>query len=106
EGDEIDVYREQDQLDRHQHQDHVAAIEENAEHADREQDRRDGQVMREGDHSFIPSPTSGWVSRTASFGRRAFCRDTFCGRVSLRRRWVSTIAPIIATSRIRPAISN
>ena len=28
----------------------------------------------------------------------------FCGRVSRRLRWVSTIAPIIATSRISPAI--
>ena len=43
---------------------------------------------------------------TASSGRRSIWRPTFWPRTSPRLRWVSTIAPIIATSRIRPAISN
>src|SRR5262249_57421011 len=38
EGDQVDVDREQDQLDRHQDDDHVLAVEEDAENADREQD--------------------------------------------------------------------
>src|SRR6185369_13812138 len=106
ESDEVDVHCEQDQLDRHQHQDDVAAVEKDAEHADREQDRRNGDVVAERNHSFIPSPTAGSVSSMASSGLRATCFHTFCGRVSRRLRWVSTIAPIIATSRISPASSN
>ena len=106
ERDEVDVHGEQDQLDRHQHQDDVAAIEEDAEHADREQDRGHGEIMGQADHRVIPSPTSGSVSLIASPGRRASWREIFCGRVSRRLRCVRTIAPIIATSRISPAISN
>src|SRR5580704_16111851 len=37
ERDEIDVDREQDQLDRHQNDDDVLAVEKDAEHAEREQ---------------------------------------------------------------------
>ena len=39
ERDQVDVHREQDQLDRHQDDDDVLAVQEDAEHADREQDR-------------------------------------------------------------------
>jgi hypothetical protein len=42
EGDEVDVHRQQDQLDRHQDDDDVLAVEEDAEHAHHEQDRGDG----------------------------------------------------------------
>src|SRR6476620_4718920 len=76
ESDEVDVDREQDQLDRHQHQDDVAAVEEDAEHADGEQDRADREIMVEADHSFIPSPTPGSANFTASSGRRAICFQT------------------------------
>src|SRR5687768_5071530 len=41
EGDEVDVHREQDELDRHQDDDDVLAVEEDAEHAEHEQDRGD-----------------------------------------------------------------
>ena len=41
-----------------------------------------------------------------ALGTRSTWRETFWPRASLRLRWVSTIAPIIATSRISPAISN
>src|SRR5258707_846280 len=41
EGHEVDVDREQDQLDRHQDDDDILAVEENPEHAEREQDRAD-----------------------------------------------------------------
>ena len=106
EGDEVDVHREQDQLDRHQHQDDVAAVEEDAEHADREQDRGDGQIMARGRSQLHPLAHArleccNRLARTA-----AICLRDLLRRVSRRLRWVSTIAPIIATSRIRPAISN
>src|SRR5687768_17213233 len=55
EGDEVDVDREQHQLDRHHDDDDVLAVEKDAEHAGREEDRRDGQVMREADlHRLTP----------------------------------------------------
>src|SRR5579862_1695715 len=54
EGDEIDVDREQHQFDRHHDDDDVLAVEKNAEHAGREQDRRNRQVMREANrHSSV-----------------------------------------------------
>src|SRR4051812_4260626 len=52
-GDEVDVDREQHQLNRHHDDDDVLAVEENAEYAKREQDRRDGQVMREADAAHL-----------------------------------------------------
>src|SRR4051794_7251887 len=106
EGDEIDVHREQDQLDRHQDDDHVLPVQEDAEHAEHEQDRADGEVVAQADHSSTPCPTPGCMLRTASFGRRRTWRSMLCGRTSLRLRWVSTIAPIIATSRTMPAASK
>src|ERR1051326_4502595 len=57
EGDEVDVDREQHQLDRHHDDDHVLAVEKNAEDPEREQDRGDGQVMGEADwHRLNPLP--------------------------------------------------
>src|SRR6185436_1487254 len=43
--DEIHIDGEQHELDRHQQDDHILAIEENPDHADREQDRTQYQVM-------------------------------------------------------------
>ena len=45
EGHEIDVDRQQDQLDRHQDDDDVLAVEDDARDAEREQDRRDDEIM-------------------------------------------------------------
>src|SRR6266704_1250431 len=56
EGDEVDVDREQDQLDRHQDDDDVLPIEEDAKNAEREQDRRDGEIVAEPDHHDSPCP--------------------------------------------------
>ena len=56
ESHKIDVYREQDQLDRHENDDHVFAVDENAEHAKREQDRRDRQIMSKTDHVRVKLP--------------------------------------------------
>ena len=106
EGDEVDVHAEQDQLDRHQDDDHVLAVEEDAEHAEHEQDRADGEIMAQADHSSTPCPTPGCMLTTASCGRRRTWAETFCGRTSERLRRVSTIAPTIATSRTMPAASK
>src|SRR5205085_5630195 len=55
---EVDVDGEQDQLDRHQDDDDVLAVEENAENAQREQDRGNRQIMSETDgHSPCPDLT-------------------------------------------------
>src|SRR5262249_34071751 len=106
EGHQVEVHGEQNELDRHQNDDDVLAIEEDAEHAQHEQDRADDDVVFDADHSVTPLPTSGRTLTVASSGRRAIWRATFWPRTSLRWRWVSTIAPIIATSRIMPAASN
>src|SRR5690606_11503106 len=104
---QVEVYRQQDQLDRHQDDDHVLAVEKDAEHAEHEQDRADDDIVFDADHSLILSPISGRALTTASSGRRAICRAMSCEpRWLLRSRWVSTIAPTMATSRIRPAVSN
>src|SRR3546814_10680948 len=47
ERDEVDVHREQHQLDRHQQDDHVLAVEEDAGDADEEQHRAERQVVAE-----------------------------------------------------------
>src|ERR1700704_2863534 len=47
EGDEVQVHGEQHQLDRHQQHDDVAPVQEDADHADREQDRAQHKVMVE-----------------------------------------------------------
>src|SRR5438105_14132230 len=56
-GDEVDVDREQHQLDRHHDDDDVLAVEKNAEDPEREQDCGDRQVMGEADrHRLNPLP--------------------------------------------------
>jgi hypothetical protein len=44
--DEVHVHRQQHQLNGHQQNDHVFAVEENAQHADGKQDAAQHQVMR------------------------------------------------------------
>src|SRR5665647_128842 len=109
EGDQIDVDRQQDQLDRHQDDDHVLAVEEDAENPERKQDRGDREIMSEADgHVLLPRP---WPLRTlrisiANFGSRAFCVGMSCRLTRSLWRSVSTMAPIMATSRIMPAASK
>jgi hypothetical protein len=50
ERDEVDIDREQHQLDRHQHDEHVAPIEEYPRHADGEQDRAQHEIVRQRRH--------------------------------------------------------
>ena len=57
EGDEVDVHREQHQLDAHQDDDDVLAVEENAHHPDGEEDGGDGQILGQADfHIRLPAP--------------------------------------------------
>src|SRR3954463_5425795 len=57
ERNEVDVDGEQDQLDRHQDDDDVLAVQEDAENAEREQDRGDRQVVTEANgHIRSPAP--------------------------------------------------
>src|ERR1051326_2944762 len=102
---QVDVDGEQDQLDRHQDDDHVLAVEENAENPEREQDRGDREVMAEADgqHRQMPSPGRTWRISIAVLTERAFCSAMFWRRTFGLWRRVSTIAPIMATSRTSPA---
>ena len=61
ERDEIDVHGEQDELDRHEDDDDVLPVEEDAEHAQHEQDRADHDIMFDPDHSRTPFPVSGFA---------------------------------------------
>jgi len=59
ERDKVHVDGEQHQLDRHHDDDQVLPVQEDAEDAEREQARRDGQVMAETDsHPILPRPTA------------------------------------------------
>src|SRR5580700_3989159 len=85
EGDEIDADREQHQLDRHQHDDHVLAVEEDAEDPEREQDRGYRQVMREADqHQSLPAPSGTLTTSTVSARLRASCAEIDCRLTSAR----------------------
>src|ERR1700720_3252951 len=99
EGDEIDVDGEQHQLDRHQDDDDILAIEEDAEDPQREQDRGDRQVMAEADreHPHIPWRGRTLTTSSVSSRRRPICRAMFCRRTPSRARKVSTMAPTMAT---------
>src|SRR5207244_4476607 len=104
---QVDVYREQDQLDRHQDDDDVLAVEEYAEDSEREQDRGDREIMSEPDGHFTHSAASAswrpWPEATlrtlmASSGVRAFCTLMSCRLIYALCLSVSTMAPIMATS--------
>src|SRR5205085_8411631 len=106
------IDREQDQLDRHQDDDDVLAVEENTEDPKRKQDRADRQVMSKPDghctHSAAsascsPCPEATFRTLMASSGVRAFCTLMSCRLTLALWRKVSTMAPIIATNSTMPA---
>src|SRR5690606_35460928 len=126
ERDEIDVDREQHQLDRHQQDDHVLAVEEDARDADAEQHGAEREVVPErkplGEQfHHLPSPPASSVGAGASgtgllasiFTMRkrspaltlACMLGTWC-LVPSRLRRVSVTAAITATVRISAATSN
>src|SRR5712691_3414639 len=98
ERDQVDVDREQDQLDRHQDDDHVLAVEEDAENAEREQDRADGEVMAEPDGHDSPCPGRTLTISIALALSRATWAATFWRLTEGLWRSVSPIAPMMATS--------
>src|SRR3954463_15210263 len=109
---QVDVDRKQDQLDRHQNDDDVLAVEEDAEDPEREQDRADREVMSEPDghftHSAASASCSPWPEATlrklmASSGVRAFWTLMPCRLTAALCRKVSTMAPIMATRSTMPA---
>src|SRR5579864_1781562 len=105
ERDEVQINREQDQLDRHQDDDDVLAVQEDPEHADREENGADGEIRTEPDaHGIAPSPGLMSTISTAIAGVLAFCRRMLCRRTPGRCRKVRTIAPIMATRSTSPAI--
>src|SRR4029079_6190304 len=110
---QVDVDGEQDQLDRHQDDDDVLAIQEDAEDPEREQDGADREIVPQTNSHFTHSAASASCSpcpdvtlRTAiaSSGVRAFCALMSCRLTFTLWRSVSTMAPIMATSSTMPAI--
>src|ERR1700749_968060 len=100
---QVDVDRQQDQLDRHQDHDDVLAVEEDAEDPEREQDRADGQIMSEPDRHFThsaasvsssPCPDATLRTAMAISGVRAFCTLMSCRLTKALWRNVNTMAPI------------
>ncbi len=98
---------EQDQLDRHQDDDDVLAVEEDAEHAEREQDRRDREIMADDRFEAMLRAPAPDLTLT-DFDRRS----PACARSAWAMLWrltpalwrsVSTMAPIMATSSTSPA---
>src|SRR5690606_38534551 len=127
ERDEVNVHREQHQLDAHQQDDHVLAIEEDARDADAEQRGGKREVVSEGEalaeelHYFsspsVPASAAGASSATCtelgmstmrrrSPGRVRTCTPGIWCLVPSRRRKVSVTAAITATVRTTAAISN
>src|SRR5579872_6101230 len=98
EGDEVEIDGEQDQLDRHQDDDDVLAVDEDAENAEREQNRGHGQIMGQSDDHVRPLP--GSTLRISMMAARATCTAIDWRLTPTLWRSVSTIAPIMATSRM------
>src|SRR5215469_6398586 len=107
EGHQIDVGGEQHELDGHQDDDDVLAVEEDAEDPQGKEDRRHRQVMGKSDsHGDTPLPVGTSLTSMVSPARRANWRAIDWRRTPTRWRCVSTMAPTIATSRTKPAPSK
>ena len=72
EGDQVDIDRQQHQFHRHQDDDDVLAVEEDAQDAEREQDRGDAEVMGKANLEHqIPFPGSTLTNSIVSSARLA-----------------------------------
>src|SRR5580692_1047509 len=109
---QVDIYRQQNQFNRHQDDDDVLAVEEDAEDPECEQDRADRKIVSQTDghctHSAASASCRPWPEATlrtliASSGVRALCTLMSCGLTLALWRSGSTMAPIIATSNTMPA---
>src|SRR6266849_3354166 len=103
ERDEVHVDGEQHQLDRHEDHDQVLAVEEDAGHADREEQRAEDEVVLVGNHRVSDMP---FTTFSRSPGRTASCVRGSWYLVSLRVRSVMAMAATMATSRITEASSK
>src|SRR6266851_3800866 len=102
ESDEVDVDGEQDELDRHQDDDDVLAVEEDAEDAEGEEHGTDGEIVGEADFEHVrqtPFPISTLMISTEAARDRKTWALAFCRRTPTRARKVRTMAPIMAMSR-------
>src|SRR5690606_17269286 len=122
--DEIDVHREQHQLDGHQQDDDVLPVEEDAGQADAEQHRAQRQNVAQRDHGLASSPSAGVPSaalllpctngcstsilttRRRSADLTMVCSPGFCVLMPVRWRRVSMTAATTATVRMTAANSN
>src|SRR5580692_4725172 len=100
---QVDVDGEQDELDRHQDDDDVLAVEEDAQNPEREQDRGDREIMAEPDRHCSPCPDLTLTTSMAVERRRATWSEIFCRRTFGLCCRVSTMAPTMATRRMMPA---
>src|SRR5262245_32419935 len=103
ERDEVDVDRKEDQLDRHHDDDDVLPVEEDAEYAEREQDRRNSEIVAEPDDHDSPCPGRTLTISIAVSLVRATCSAMFWRLIFCRWWSVNTIAPTMATNRMSPA---
>src|SRR5688572_23861058 len=87
EGDQVDVDGEQHELDRHQDDDDVLAVEEHAEDAQREDDGGDGQVMGKADLQHHTPPRVGTLTSSTDCSRvRLIWREMSWRRTPSRSR--------------------
>src|ERR1700722_1314090 len=103
ERDQVDVDGEQDELDRHQDDDDILAVEEDAQNPEREQDRGNRQIVAEPDDHCSPCPDLTLTTSIAVDRRRATWSAIFCRRTFGLCCKVSTMAPTMATRRMMPA---
>src|SRR3546814_18396203 len=77
EGDQVDVHRKQHELDGHQDDDDVLAVQEDAEDPQRKEDRGDREVVPEADlqHGHTTLRLGTCFTSTDSARVRAVCRD-------------------------------
>src|SRR5256885_14420669 len=100
---QVDVHGEQNQLNRHQDDDDVLAVDEDAEDPEGEQNRGDREVVAEPDRHVSPCPGRTFTTSIASALVRRTCAPMSWRLTRSLWRKVSTIAPTIATSSTTPA---
>src|SRR5258706_6574868 len=103
ERNQIEIDGKQDQLDRHQDDDDVLAVEEDTENAEGEQDRRNRQIMAKANSHDRPCPGRTCLISMALSLRRPICSEARWRLTFGRWRSVSTMPPIIATKSTTPA---
>src|ERR1700690_46897 len=99
---EIEIHHEQHQLDAHQQDDDVLAVQKYARDPDREQNA--GQRRHLGERHHDRFPEAILTIRTRSLARTATCCAMSCGLTPERRRRVRMMAATLATRRMIAAI--